>query len=265
MKVEFYSAVNRFLIFTHQSYRRQMATLRKNPSKDELSRYQYLKDLRGWLNVHEKPMGSKYNEDYENAQYYKTFMQSITSDRRPMDTASLILSTESLPSDVPVPITRVGGIVKQRLKEELAIQPELSCLAPAVILAQKRRKEVISKIQSGNWPLEYDQLSLIVQEDDVVEPAKSVSKFDHSSTTKPPPGNFAPKWEHYDTMKSRWRYLRPQTKQLATEIIAPTTSSNYLVSQGTQLCGKQVDINYYHSQSESKQMKNSKQFSSSRR
>jgi hypothetical protein len=231
----------------------------KNATKADLERYKYMKDLREWLNIHDKPQKKKYNEDFENAAYYKKFMQSITSDRRPLDTASLILSTESLPSETPVSITRVGGIVKTRLNHELASQPDLSCLSPAVVLAQKRRKEVISKLQAGNWPSDYNQLSLIIEEAEVQEPPKTNSKFDHSDTIRSGT-KFEPKWEHYDTMRSRWKYLQPQTKQLATEYVAPTTATNYLVSHGTKLCGKQVDIDYYNSQVESKTFKNSKKW-----
>jgi hypothetical protein len=233
---------------------------KKSPSKADLQKYTYTKELREWLAAHNNPAGAKYKEEFDNVQNYKKFMKSITMDRNPIDTACLILSTtEDLPPETPLSISRVGGVVKQRLQEELAKNPQLSALSPAVVLAQKRRKEVIALIETGNWPLDYSQPSLIIQEDEPELSATSVHQ--PSSSYKDPlnrPTKFQPKWDNYDTMKARWKYLHPQTKQLATQSYAPTTSSSFVKSRGTRLYGKQTDFDYYHSQMDSRTMRSGK-------
>lgn len=233
---------------------------RKSLSKKDLDSYKYNKELREWLIAHGNPVGEKYQEEFENKRYYNQFMKSLTTDRRPMDTASLILSTENLASDIPVPVSRVGKVVRQRLQSEISKQPELSLLSPAVVLAQKRRKEVISKIQTGNWPLDYNPLPITVQESDDLSvdlATKQHSKFLPADVLTSPK-KFEPKWEHYDTMKSRWKYVRPQTRQLVQEYIAPETSTSYLRMRGTKLYGSQQDLNYFQSQVESQSFRASR-------
>jgi hypothetical protein len=234
---------------------------KKSPSKADLQKYTYTKELREWLAVHNNPAGAKYKEEFDNVQSYKKFMKSITMDRKPIDTACLILSTtEDLPQETPLSISRVGGVVKQRLQEELIKNPQLAALSPAVVLAQKRRKEVIALIETGNWPLDYNQPSLIIQEEDVPELSSSSSSYKDPLNR---PTKFQPKWDNYDTMKARWKYLQPQTKQLATQSFAPRTSSSFVKSRGTKLYGKQTDFDYYHSQVDSQMTRSSKSLNNS--
>lgn len=231
-------------------------------SKAELEREKYTKDLRDWLSAHGSKHCQKYEENFENVQHYKKFIDSLDRERRPYDTASFILATENLPKDQPVPVTKVGAIIKKKIKNELKTNPIISCLSPALILTQQRRKEVISKLENFNWPLETTTdtpaapvapkqaqvIPLTFQED------QSFLGKGHLREGSYSPTRFTPKWEDYDTMKVRFKYLKPQTKRLVgeREALVPTTSTATLKAHGTVLSGKQVDIDYYQSRVDAK-------------
>ncbi len=124
------------------------------------------------------------------------------------------ISTENITSDKPLPVSKVGALVKKRINEELSENPSISTLSPSVILTQRRRKEVISKLQNGTWPDDFKLPSLVVKEEDFYMP-----KLEPNSKDQP---KFEPKWDNYDTMKTRWKTIRPQTREIFS--VPPTPS-----------------------------------------
>lgn len=79
----------------------------------------------------------------------------------------------------------------------------------------------------------------------------------HASHSHEPPHDpdeplrrFEPKWDHYDTMRARWGYIRPQIKKLVQEqqVVAPRKSQKYVqVDKELVIHGNVNDIDHYHS------------------
>ena len=69
---------------------------------------------------------------------------------------------------------------------------------------------------------------------------------------------FNPKWDHYDTMRTRWGYIQPQVKKLLQDdqLIAPQKSQRYMkVNKQTLIHGNLNDIYHYEAQHEKKEAK----------
>jgi hypothetical protein len=61
---------------------------------------------------------------------------------------------------------------------------------------------------------------------------------------------FKPEWNNYDTMQSRWKYLKPQVKSLADEqsLLVPLSKQSYLTIEETiPFNGNISDVNYFKS------------------
>lgn len=79
---------------------------------------------------------------------------------------------------------------------------------------------------------------------------------------------FEPKWDHYDVMRARWGYIRPQVKKLVQEqeVIAPRKSQKYIkVNKETLIHGDLNAIEHYQSFRQKKSDKESSVFSKSQK
>lgn len=64
---------------------------------------------------------------------------------------------------------------------------------------------------------------------------------------------FAPKWDHYDTMRTRWGYIQPQVRKLKEDdqLIAPHKNQKFIkVNKETIIHGNVNDIQHFESQHE---------------
>lgn len=60
---------------------------------------------------------------------------------------------------------------------------------------------------------------------------------------------FDAKWGNYDTMKQRWKYLRPQVKRLfnVENLLVPMSSDRFItLKDGTKLTGSLEDVEHFH-------------------
>lgn len=74
------------------------------------------------------------------------------------------------------------------------------------------------------------------------------------------PQKFTPKWDHYDTMRTRWGYIQPQVRSLIQDdqLIAPRKSQKYIkIDKQTLIHGNVNDIHHFESQFEKKAAKQS--------
>eukprot|EP01039_Chlorochromonas_danica_P009113 gene9113-10060_t len=182
---------------------------------------------------------------------------------------------------------QVGRLANHMIREELARDRRKASLSPALILTQRKRADILSRLMNG--------VSLVEDEQDVFQTihspnpshllplasssssqqqiqkkkhhqltgglssssssALSSAALQQQSMTKTDIymlGNtpsFTPKWDHYNTMRSRWKYLQPQVRHLVEEdnVLAPATSTSYLKLGQVQLGGSYVDIQHFQS------------------
>lgn len=172
---------------------------------------------------------------------------------------------------------QVGRLANHMIREELARDRRKAALSPALILTQRKRADILSRLMNG--------VSLVEDEQDVFQTihSSSPSRLLPSSSSQQQLrkkhqltgmssvlssnapqqqsmtkndlymlGNtpsFTPKWDHYNTMRSRWKYLQPQTRHLVEEesVLAPASSTSYLKLGQVQLGGSYVDIQHFQS------------------
>jgi hypothetical protein len=312
-------------------------------SRNDLEEYHYNNELKQWLNMHATRVAKKYAEQDENRDHYHKLIHSLRKDKNPHDTASIILGLNlpeesiSSPCDEKEEIAKVveevkvcvadeetvGLKAKKLLRQELHKNPHNECLSPSVILTQRRRKEILQKIQNaedvGHYKVRYptsapgsplptttitasssssrtptsmfspktpasvsSSASSLPPIESSPQHTQQPSAYTTTSCTSPTPllvidkkqstfnhtrqfdslhqeligkkpAMFSPKWEDYDTMRTRWSYIQPQTKHLREfpEIytMTPTTSTNMITIHGNTIQGKFIEVDHHVNQS----------------
>jgi hypothetical protein len=148
---------------------------------------------------------------------------------------------------------------------------------PATLLAENRRKLILKTLASEVDNEDSSQLSVrdnatvdILtpgREDSIDDDATSLGSFRTFKTLKtastaatlaklgvdPASRQFKPNWGHYNTMRSRWKYVQPQVKHLVDEeeMFAPVTVQNFVTIGKRTLVGNINDVNSFLHQEQS--------------
>jgi hypothetical protein len=222
----------------------------------------YQNEFIDWLESHGSNIRQKVANEKTNKLQYQSLQKTLKHESNPDAVISYLLDipTESTQQVTPRQIGRKARILVRRARPA----NEATLLSPAYILTERKRKDIISRLEKGE--------NLVEGDNSVFE---SIRSYSSSAAYKSPPDNhhnhaqrssnsynqarqhdssskahaFQPKWENYNTMRTRWRYIQPQVKALVGEnrMLAPSTSTSYLQVNHTQLAGKYEDLRQFES------------------
>lgn len=229
----------------------------------------YEDELMTWLERHGCQIKDKVAFDQACKLHYYDIMRTLRKDSNPDAVLAYLLdSTEGIQRDVTSP-RRLGRQAAMLIQQQLSKgKPCEQTLNPALLLAQRKRRDLITRLENG-INLEEDEKSVfetIHTHSDAVAfppthspPAKhpaSHSRHDALSIDEKP-ASFHPQWEHYNTMRTRWRYLQPQVRGLVDDpqLVAPTTSTSHVRVGQTLLSGKYIDYQNFQSTVQARQSK----------
>lgn len=217
-------------------------------SIENLKRQFYKEDQRKWLRNHSTTVSKNVTKKHTNRTYYQNLVKSLRNEDDPKAAAMALIESNSHIQHVPEDVDEesvAGKVVKQELQQEYSLSPLKSFVSPGVVLTERRRKMIIEKLQNGG----FDENSPLFAEQDV---SLSTETFgDHSrlnydvAIKKSEIGPFEPKWDHYNTMRMRWRYIRPQAQLLISEehMMAPKQNTYVMKSAaGEKIQGNYVEV-----------------------
>lgn len=217
-------------------------------SKANLQRQFYKDDLRKWLYHHSTTVSKRVMKEHTHRTYYQNLVKSLRNEADPKAAAMLLIEANQHIQHVPDDIDEeslAGGVVKQELQKEYEISPSKEHISPGVVLTERRRKLILERLQNGG----FDDQDHILHEQDITLSTESFgdrSRFNYEvKIEKSERGPFEPKWDHYNTMRMRWRYIRPQAQMLIPDqhIIAPKSNSYMMKSaKGETINANFVDI-----------------------
>jgi hypothetical protein len=217
-------------------------------SKANLQRQFYKDDLRKWLYHHSTTVSEHVMKKHTHRTYYQNLVKSLRNEADPKAAAMLLIEANQHIQHIPEDVDEeslAGEVVKQELQKEFTLLPSKEHISPAVVLTERRRKLIIDKLQNGG----FDNENHLINDQDITLSTQSFgdrSRFNYEvKIEQSEQGPFEPKWGHYNTMRMRWRYIRPQTQLLVPEqhIIAPRTNTNVMKSaEGEKINANFVDI-----------------------
>jgi hypothetical protein len=230
-------------------------------------------ELRRWMGYHNPSKAQQMTETKNCKRSYKEFIHSLRLDRHPQEAATVLLDsmhnhndkiehndTNNLsPAGKSYDETIAGRIIRQRLSKELRTKPQESILSPGLVLTEARRKDIIRKLETGQ-DLECESATRTMSspiphhtfDERNKSPALKTTTGNHAHDFDSPKRIFRPKWEHYDTMKTRWTFVQPQTKQLVAsdEMLAPTSVTSTFPVKNSTVTGNIVEIHNFLSRSQ---------------
>lgn len=122
--------------------------------------------------------------------------------------------------------------------------------------------EKVRRFIQINYPHEMSEHDKAEMEREMAEAARLEAQRKKISTKKGKPlddeTHFQPKWEDYDVMKNRWRYIRPQLGSLMArnDLIPKNTSRKTMTKTGHVVTGFVQDITRFENQMD--ELQNSK-------
>lgn len=234
-------------------------------TKAFIKRQLYQEEVNAWMDKHASHASDKFATQVHNRKQYQKLIRSLRFDRNPRQAAAILLdpirSQDKLPEN-EVEEALAGALVENTVRKETRSKPLKSMMSPAVVLTEQRRNIILESLMTGGLPDDSRLLSNDIVLKDMIEnsPDKNsassitrevVQKHSlNSLTEKPAPleSPFKPRWQDYNTMKTRWNYILPQTKKLSgdrsAKLVAPTTSTNFIPINGLLLHGNYLDIHH---------------------
>lgn len=224
-------------------------------SKASLKRQFYKDDLRQWLYHHSSDVSKEVMKKHTNRKYYQSLVKSLKSEDDPKAAAMMLIDPTTLLRNHSVPDgndeeSLAGELIKHELQKEMKLSPSKSLISPGVVLTERRRRLILDKLQHGG----FDDNEAIA--DDADHLSLSASSFGDSSqsnfevaikTSNQKP--FVPQWDHYATMKTRWRFIRPQSQLLIPHehMLAPHTTTHVVKSSmGEKIQGNFVEVQEFN-------------------
>lgn len=218
-----------------------------------------------WLECHGCRIKDRVAFDKECRSKYNDIMHTLRKDDNPDAVISYLLDSDSTLSADKVSPRQIGKRAKRMIHKELVrnhMSNQLDAvLSPTLILTQRKRRDLIARLESGE--------NLVEDEKEVFRtihfptiPGRPASPHRrHYSPGRPqsPPKEepFLPKWDHYNTMRTRWRYISPQVRSLVDDqgLLAPSSSTSYIRVGRTQLGGQYRDFRQFQSAVHSQESK----------
>jgi hypothetical protein len=114
--------------------------------------------------------------------------------------------------------------------------------------------EKVRRFIQINYPQEMSDHDKAEMEREMAEAAKLEAQRKKVSTKKPKrlddETNFQPRWDDYDVMKNRWRYIRPQLGSLMSrnDLVPKSTTRKTMTKSGHQVTGIVQDIVRFENQ-----------------
>ncbi|RYH14282.1 hypothetical protein EON65_33830 [archaeon] len=228
-------------------------------------------DLVGWLGGRGSDIKERVADDKTNVSQYEEILQNLKKEKNPDAVVSYLLDMDEQERASP---RRIGRKAAKLIKEEVStIRPHIAVLSPAVLLTERKRKELIARLERcENLPEDENEVFKKLKEPSVLKPPprrrrsslspdRSLLSATNNSTagnkahSLSPQGDFQPKWEHFNTMRTRWRYLMPQVKVLAQDnnCLVPTTSTSYVKVNNIPLSGQYLDYKHFNSSVQAQQ------------
>lgn len=130
-----------------------------------------------------------------------------------------------------------------------------SGMKPSTIMVEMRRKAILSALLSQDLQVEneyiqcYNKLHEVKSSSMIKDGHLSQSSI-HTDHTKKV-HKFKPLWENYDIMKTRWRYIKPQSLIKDSEMIVPVKNGSIIRVQDKLVVGSYQHI-HQHLKSSSK-------------
>lgn len=227
--------------------------------------------LRQWLKVHSQAVSKKYERTEINQQYKKTLMAGLDTEDDPNLALRNIINVRH--SDDMLVKYEVSPLVCSKVMENVlsdkSLRPRVECgIHPVTLLAEKRRKIILRALTSikpspsGSVDVPITEVIskslskaelLAFQDDSVRRYEASLSNSSRSKNSNPLVDynnlrRFNPEWQNYNTMRTRWGYIKPQIAKLTSErsTIVPTTTQRYIeINKDTTINGNINDIQYF--------------------
>ncbi len=246
-------------------------TFHMNFSTTDASQLLVQEDLKRWMRHHNRAVANKIGDEKQSKKYFEEVLQSLKLDKNPRKVASVLIGKDALVLDQPkIDLTgaalgepRVkydeivaGRIAREKLRKQLQQQPHNSALSAGLLLTAARRKDILEKLKNG---ISVEDETIIPLDLVTNNPSEQEKKQNDSKGFKDVDDRrqsmkeesmkraFKPKWEHYDTMRTRWTYIQPQTKHLVSsvDILAPVSSTCRFPVEDTSITGNLVEINNF--------------------
>jgi hypothetical protein len=221
-------------------------------SKADIKRQFYKDDLRHWLYHHSTTVSQHVMKKHTHRTYYQNLVKSLRNEPDPKAAAMLLIEANNHITHIPEDVDEeslAGEVIKQELHQEYSLSPTKSLVSPGVVLTERRRKMIIDKLKNGG----FDEGNPLIAEQDISLSTESFgdrSRYNYEVRIKESEqGPFEPKWEHYNTMRMRWRYIRPQAQMLIPDqhMLAPSKTTYVMKSAtGENVQGNFVDVVDYN-------------------
>lgn len=263
-------------------------------------------DLQQWLSHHNKTISKSYEHHLQSEKQRKDLLLGLSSEPNPEKALGTILEL-AFPISIKkngkivnnaLSSSACNKAVKHMLHDSSIHERYVSGVHPVTLLTEQRRKIVLNALTDQGYVNEEKRISEkklkehieskghAVLDDGrgftpkltpISTPLPSVHRqrhHHHHNNPQPhemehePVRRFEPKWDHYDVMRARWGYIRPQIKKLVREqqVIAPRKSQNFVkVDNDTVIHGNLNDIHHYQSFHLKKSEKVSSVFSKSQK
>jgi hypothetical protein len=246
-------------------------------------------DLRVWLSHHNKNISKQYEHHERSEKQRKVLIQGLSSEENPEKALGTILELafprvikkNGKVANAALSSSACNRAVQSMLHVPTFNERHKSGLHPVTLLTEQRRKIVLNALTDIGYPNEEKKVSEKKLADYIeaknAPPAPEGPSFTPKLTPLPTPQShhrhhhhhhhrhqphhdihsgelldhrrFTPKWDHYDTMRTRWGYLQPQVRKLTheDEAHAPKKSHKYIkVDNKTLIHGNVNDIHHYH-------------------
>lgn len=237
-------------------------------------------DLKDWLKHHNRIVAAKHNKMDEYQMYDTLALEGLKQEQYPEEKLEELINVPISQLDANgtmLPLKKTSkpahAVIEKILRSDKNRARFDAGLNPATLLSENRRKLILRTLASE---VEADDGSSISGKsiDDAINmdtpgrgkdlyvpgvsqslASASIVSVSGTSTTEslaklgvdPRTRQFQPKWEHYNTMRSRWKYVQPQVKHLVSdkEAFAPVTVQNFIQVGKRTLTGNVNDINSF--------------------
>lgn len=237
-------------------------------------------ELRKWLKFHNQDVSTKYESTEKQFQHKRLLLNGLETELNPNEKLKTIINVTNDPirinnSEEVLPIL-CNKAIENVLVDKKYKNRYNAGMHPITLLAEKRRKIILNALYTIKPSQNNDELPI----NNIIHNSMSQNDLNTFETTfnnmiinkknnnilisHPNDTNinknhllnnnnnnnqkFQPKWEHYNTMRSRWSYIKPQITDLIDHksILAPTSNQKYLkIDNNTIIRGNLNDIIYY--------------------
>mmetsp|Transcript_25813 Transcript_25813/g.43330 ORF Transcript_25813/g.43330 Transcript_25813/m.43330 type:complete len:312 (-) Transcript_25813:230-1165(-) len=247
-------------------------------------------DMRKWLKHHNQNVLRRYEHHLRNERQRKILLHSLHSEENPQEALEGILNLtimkkpNRLGKVTPINASECSHAVSTMMQDSSLNERYHSGVNPSTLLAEQRRKILLNALTDVGYVTEKPEdskakVTELLQTRAAAETAKQernvarnaergrhsnvnqkklrpltgsrpIKQEISSSAGTSSPEKFRPKWDHYDTMRTRWSYIQPQVKHLVDEqdMLAPRRNQKYMkVDPDTVLVGNVNDIRHYES------------------